>query len=153
MLGSTIRKPLKHLCVIPYTMYPPPNIENRRSLTNLRVRLEKRVTWNKYKALWCSHLTEVDETCLRKVHLYLSHLTLITSLPRSRLNKQTNTLASYHISALTAGSLQNHPNRALWTTNWLKCFDVCFCLLFWGSTLYKTWQNTEVVMCAHATNQ
>ena len=27
MLSSTIRKTTQHLCVIPYAMYPPPNIE------------------------------------------------------------------------------------------------------------------------------
>jgi len=39
MLGSTIRKNTQHLCVIPYAMYPPPNVWKTITLTNLRMRL------------------------------------------------------------------------------------------------------------------
>ena len=39
MLSSTIRK-TSNICVIPYAMYPPPNIQNTRKPTNLHMRLE-----------------------------------------------------------------------------------------------------------------
>ena len=39
MLISTIRKTTQHLCVIPYAMYPSPDLEATNA--NLRMRLEQ----------------------------------------------------------------------------------------------------------------
>ena len=33
--------------------------------------------------------------------------------------------------------------RGKWLGNLAKFFVVCFCWLFWGLTLHKTWQNTK----------
>jgi len=41
MLGFIVRKTTQHLCVIPYAMYRPPNVQKTRTLTNLRMRLEQ----------------------------------------------------------------------------------------------------------------
>ena len=76
MLGFIVRKTTQHLCVIPYAMYRPPNVQKTWTLTNLRMRLEQigfvlktivpqgeqGVTWNKYIALRCLLLTDVDKT-------------------------------------------------------------------------------------------
>jgi len=49
----------------------------------------------------------------------------------------------YLLTFLVFLSTLTKSNRGKWLGKLAMFFVVCFCMLFWGLTVHKTWQNTK----------